>query len=1363
VCSGSETSTAVTCTATGLTTEDNYTFTVAAINSYGTGSFSSTSTSLLIDALPGTPTAPVAEVMSDTSVAVAWAAPSDIGSAIAGYQVNDTNTTTSTTETNVCAGSTTCAVTTCAVTGLTYGDSYSFTVVAINEEGMGAFSPASATFVIANTPTGADEVLGSGNEAELPTHVTASSVDTENGNLSKSYADFSMPGRGIPLSFTRTYNSLNATIPGTDGLGEGWTGTWSDSIAYAPGTDDGVINVTEANGSIVSFTDIDGVWTPPARVFATLSENEFGGYAFTVAGKTVYTFSLPSGDTAGQLAGVSNLAGVADALVYDGLTRPSYVQNEKGANPSIDFGYNAYGELTSITGPDGKKTTYTYSSTTLATANLLTVTDPDGNVTTYTYNESNLLSSITDPEGNVTTFTYSEGLLASQTSPLGGVTSYTYSVNSTGTGTTAQTVPSGAVTTVTYVDGEATSSALSYSGLPTETTSYTYDQNTNGAATVTDPVGNVTNYTYNALGEPLTIENPDGGTTTYTYDALGDPLTVENPDGVTTTNTYNAGGNILTSSTPLTGDTGSSGTAITTYIYDNLGDPLKVENPNGGTTRYYYDGNGNVIASTDPDGNESTYGYNGDNETTSESTPDANGPTNPEQTPQTSYTYDGDGNVLTTRVLEDSRTEVYDVTTNTYDGNGNILTTTDPVGNETSYIYDGDGNLAGTLYADGTSTSATYDTSDNKLSSTDASGNTTTYTYDAYGRMISMTNSLDETTTYGYNDDNVQTTLTDPEARVTTTSYDGDGNVTGVSYSDGTTPDVAYAYNSDDQITSMTDGSGTTDYTYNSFGQQTNASEGGETTTYAHDLDGNTTSVTYPVSSLSAPVTYTYDLANKMTSVTDFFGQTTNFTYSPNGNLTDQSDPDGVTVDSTYDARNNPLAINVISTAGTWDRLYYTYNPDDQVTSEEDSGPGFPADTTEGYTYTPTSQVASVNGDSTSYTSAGSITGLENGTAQTYNTGSELTGSTPSGGSATTYAYNSLGERTGATDPADNTTSFGYNQDGDLTSFSPASDLTSLSSSAYSYYGNGLLASETTGGNTNDFAWNTTGSLPLMLTDGVYAYIYGPSSTPIEQVDLATESALGAGADTFLVMDALGSVREQFDDSGNLLGSVSYDANGNAALTTGTISSSVGYTGAWTDSASGMIYLRARWYDSATAQFVSVDPALTSTLQAYEYAGDNPLNSNDPTGNGNLCDMYHTTKAQQKCMDSINPERTHYKPDTISCGPNFMRTGICPGHPKDDYASGAPAWPMEIIYAAGGIFLCIPGAVACVAGGIIIGTETTASDVQGHCKAKGVAEDVALSVLNIALSKATMGASGAVKFAGGLFGVESSFISACQN
>lgn len=49
---------------------------------------------------------------------------------------------------------------------------------------------------------------------------------------------------------------------------------------------------------------------------------------------------------------------------------------------------------------------------------------------------------------------------------------------------------------------------------------------------------------------------------------------------------------------------------------------------------------------------------------------------------------------------------------------------------------------------------------------------------------------------------------------------------------------------------------------------------------------------------------------------------------------------------------------------------------------------------------------------------------------------------------------------------------------------------------------------------------------------------------------------------------------------------------------------------------SALYYLRARYYDAATGQFLSRDPVAPS--QPYAYTADNPLNGVDPSG---LCDL----------------------------------------------------------------------------------------------------------------------------------------------
>jgi RHS repeat-associated protein len=56
------------------------------------------------------------------------------------------------------------------------------------------------------------------------------------------------------------------------------------------------------------------------------------------------------------------------------------------------------------------------------------------------------------------------------------------------------------------------------------------------------------------------------------------------------------------------------------------------------------------------------------------------------------------------------------------------------------------------------------------------------------------------------------------------------------------------------------------------------------------------------------------------------------------------------------------------------------------------------------------------------------------------------------------------------------------------------------------------------------------------------------------------------------------------------------------------------WAGQYQDPTTGLYYMRARWYDPATGEFLSVDPDFNSTLDAYGYADENPLDNVDPSG-----------------------------------------------------------------------------------------------------------------------------------------------------
>ncbi|MEJ7764831.1 MAG: RHS repeat-associated core domain-containing protein, partial [Acidimicrobiales bacterium] len=95
--------------------------------------------------------------------------------------------------------------------------------------------------------------------------------------------------------------------------------------------------------------------------------------------------------------------------------------------------------------------------------------------------------------------------------------------------------------------------------------------------------------------------------------------------------------------------------------------------------------------------------------------------------------------------------------------------------------------------------------------------------------------------------------------------------------------------------------------------------------------------------------------------------------------------------------------------------------------------------------------------------------------------------------------------------------------------------------------------------------------------------------------------------------DQLGSTRLLTDQAGRTVGTASYDPYGAVVGSTGE-RSDVGFAGEYTDPTTGLVYLRARWYDPATAQFMSRDPLLEVSGQPYAYAANDPVNRTDPTG-----------------------------------------------------------------------------------------------------------------------------------------------------
>ena len=136
--------TATTQSIAGLLDNTTYTFSVAAVDAFGTGAFSAPSSPLTMG-VPDPPTAVVAQPSYGGLVVLTWTAPADHGSPILTNVI--TPYLNGTIPLPPVAGSGTLGV----VTGLTPGQSYTFTVAATNARGTGDPS-APSTPIIEGTP-----------------------------------------------------------------------------------------------------------------------------------------------------------------------------------------------------------------------------------------------------------------------------------------------------------------------------------------------------------------------------------------------------------------------------------------------------------------------------------------------------------------------------------------------------------------------------------------------------------------------------------------------------------------------------------------------------------------------------------------------------------------------------------------------------------------------------------------------------------------------------------------------------------------------------------------------------------------------------------------------------------------------------------------------------------------------------------------------------------------------------------------------------------------------------------------------------------------------------------------------------------
>lgn len=130
-------------------------------------------------------------------------------------------------------------------------------------------------------------------------------VDTSQGTFTHSHTDLAIPGRGVALSFTRSYSSSQPALAGGS-LGERWSHNYEARISAFSSSS---VLVRYPDGGTLFFNYQAGTFIPPPGIFDTLVKNGDNTYTLTTTSQVRYNF-----DTGGRLTSIVDRNGNATTL-----------------------------------------------------------------------------------------------------------------------------------------------------------------------------------------------------------------------------------------------------------------------------------------------------------------------------------------------------------------------------------------------------------------------------------------------------------------------------------------------------------------------------------------------------------------------------------------------------------------------------------------------------------------------------------------------------------------------------------------------------------------------------------------------------------------------------------------------------------------------------------------------------------------------------------------------------------------------------------------------------------------------------------------------------------------------------------------
>lgn len=469
--------------------------------------------------------------------------------------------------------------------------------------------------------------------------------------------------RGNPSRYR--YDGLNRVIGYTDNEG----GIWS--YLYDPV---GVLLAqTDANGHTDRFTyDV---------VYRMLSRTDAEGHV------TSWSYD-PNNNPLTRTDGNGHVT----SSTYDKLDRLATRTNAE--NETTGYAYNWQGNQTALTEADGVVTAYTYDP--LYRLSAVTQNSRPGQpatldvnvVTRYSYDAAGNLVEIRDANSNPTSFSF-DGLnrLTREVDAIGGQWDYRYDK----TFNRVERVDALRNRTLyTYYDDDQLRRIAYHDG---SFVAYSYDEN-NNPLTIANELGTTTR-SYDKLNRLISEQDAFARPKQFTYDAVGNRLTITYPDGRIVTSAYYDNDWLKSTTDPED--------RVTTYTRDGVGNVTRQVNPNNTVVTQSFDKADRLLALE----NRQVGGANTINS-------------------RFVYTYDDVGQRVTMEATYAWRQPAVETSSYTYDTLRRLVRDEDSQGRWTEYSFDAVGNRL------------TLRTNDDSLTNRPFDAKTLVYSYNAVNQLLSV-------------------------------------------------------------------------------------------------------------------------------------------------------------------------------------------------------------------------------------------------------------------------------------------------------------------------------------------------------------------------------------------------------------------------------------------------------------------------------------------------------------------------------------------------------------------------------------------------------------------------------------------------